>query len=66
MRWPYTPVPREGGDGADAGAQWIDQITDLAGYADILCTMVGYPDDLSCGPGRGRGTCRNEARQSPN
>ena len=30
----------------NAGAQWIDQITDLAGYADILCTMVGYPDDL--------------------
>ena len=36
----------QGGDGADAGAQWIDQITDLAGYADILCTMVGYPEDL--------------------
>ena len=30
----------------NAGAQWIDQITDLAGYVDILCTMVGYPDDL--------------------
>jgi len=30
----------------DAGAQWIDQISDLAEHADILCTMVGYPDDL--------------------
>ena len=42
----YTRTKSKAGTVLNAGAQWIDQITDLAGYADILCTMVGYPDDL--------------------
>ena len=29
-----------------AGAKWIDQVNDLAVHADILCTMVGYPEDV--------------------
>ena len=42
----YTRTKSKAETVLNAGAQWIDQITDLAGYADILCTMVGYPDDL--------------------
>ena len=42
----YTRTKSKAETVLDAGAQWIDPITDLAGYADILCTMVGYPDDL--------------------
>ena len=42
----YTRTRSKAETVLNAGAQWIDQITDLAGYADILCTMVGYPDDL--------------------
>ena len=42
----YTRTKSKAETVLDAGAQWIDQINDLAGYADILCTMVGYPDDL--------------------
>ena len=29
-----------------AGAKWIDQVNDLAVHADIVCTMVGYPEDV--------------------
>ena len=42
----YTRTKSKAETVLDAGAQWIDQINDLAGYADILCTMVGYPEDL--------------------
>lgn len=42
----YTRTKSKAETVLNAGAQWIDQITDLAGHADILCTMVGYPDDL--------------------
>ena len=42
----YTRTKSKAETVLNAGAQWIDQITDLAGHADILCTMVGYPEDL--------------------
>ena len=42
----YTRTKSKAETVLNAGAQWIDQITDLVGYADILCTMVGYPEDL--------------------
>ena len=42
----YTRTKSKAETVLNAGAQWIEKITDLAGYADILCTMVGYPDDL--------------------
>ena len=42
----YTRTKSKAETVLEAGAQWIDQINDLAGYADILCTMVGYPEDL--------------------
>ena len=42
----YTRTKSKAESVLDAGAFWIDQISDLAGYADILCTMVGYPEDL--------------------
>ena len=42
----YTRTKSKAETVLDAGAEWIDQITDLAGHADILCTMVGYPEDL--------------------
>ena len=42
----YTRTKSKAETILDAGARWIDQITDLAEHADILCTMVGYPEDL--------------------
>ena len=42
----YTRTKSKAETVLDAGAQWIDQINDLAENADILCTMVGYPEDL--------------------
>ena len=42
----YTRTKSKAKTVLDAGAQWIDQINDLAENADILCTMVGYPGDL--------------------
>ena len=42
----YTRTKSKAETVFDAGAQWIDQINDLAENADILCTMVGYPEDL--------------------
>ena len=29
-----------------AGAKWMDQVNELAGHVDIVCTMVGYPEDV--------------------
>ena len=42
----YTRTKSKAETVLDAGALWIDRISDLAEYADILCTMVGYPEDL--------------------
>ena len=42
----YTRTKSKAETVLDAGAMWIDRISDLAEYADILCTMVGYPEDL--------------------
>ena len=30
----------------EAGAQWVEDIQDLASRVDIFCTMVGYPEDV--------------------
>jgi 3-hydroxyisobutyrate dehydrogenase-like beta-hydroxyacid dehydrogenase len=30
----------------EAGAHWVEDIKDLASRVDILCTMVGYPEDV--------------------
>ena len=30
----------------EAGARWVDNICQLSCSADIVCTMVGYPEDL--------------------
>ena len=29
-----------------AGAKWMNQVNELAGHVDIVCTMVGYPEDV--------------------
>ena len=30
----------------EAGARWVDDVCQLARGSDIVCTMVGYPEDL--------------------
>ena len=30
----------------EAGARWVDDICQLSRSSDIVCTMVGYPEDL--------------------
>jgi 3-hydroxyisobutyrate dehydrogenase len=42
----YTRTKKKAGKVLEAGAQWFDDIQDLARRVDILCTMVGYPEDV--------------------
>ena len=30
----------------EQGAQWVDAIVDILAEADVVCTMVGFPDDV--------------------
>jgi len=42
----YTRTKEKADQVLEAGAQWVEDIQDLASRVDVLCTMVGYPEDV--------------------
>jgi len=42
----YTRTKKKAYEVLEAGAQWFEDIQDLASGVDVLCTMVGYPEDV--------------------
>ena len=42
----HTRTQKKADQALEAGAQWVEEIQDLANRVDILCTMVGYPEDV--------------------
>ena len=47
MRYSFTPgLKRRPIKCLEAGAQWVEDIQDLASRVDVFCTMVGYPEDV--------------------
>jgi 3-hydroxyisobutyrate dehydrogenase len=42
----YTRTKEKADHVLEAGAHWVEDIKNLASRVDILCTMVGYPEDV--------------------
>ena len=42
----YTSTKDKADTVLAAGAKWMDQVNEVAGHVDIVCTMVGYPEDV--------------------
>ena len=42
----HTRTQKKADQALEAGAQWVEEIQDLANRVDVLCTMVGYPEDV--------------------